>query len=160
MISGVSTRISPNVGDFSWAQVSVERQNRAVRQHHGPLDDVLEFANISGPPIVHQQVHRSLRHSVDPLLNFLRESFKEEHHKFGDIRPAVSQWWHVKRKDVQTVEQVGAELSGLYGFTEVAIGRGDNAHISAYGPAAADGLALPLLKDSEELYLSLQIEFT
>jgi hypothetical protein len=130
-----------------------------VGQNHSPFDDVLQLANISGPPIAHQQVDGSLRQSVDPLSEFVRESFKEEHRKFGDIGLTVSQWGHLKWKDIQAVEQVGAEASALYRFTEIAVGRGDHAHINAHGPAAAYGLELVLLKNAEELNLSLPRKF-
>jgi hypothetical protein len=127
-----------------------------VGQDHGPLDNILKLANIAGPLVAHQALHRSLRHAVDPLSKFPRESLKKKHDKFWDIGPTVSQWGHLQGKDIQAVEQVGAEASGLYGFVEVTVGRRDHPHVNAYRPAAADGFELLLLQNAEELNLSLQ----
>src|SRR5215831_9579805 len=101
----VVKRVNATLRDYVWELASIERQNRTVGQYHGPLDDVLELANVPGPPIAHQLVHRSLRHRVNPLSKFLRKSFKKEYREFGDVRLAVSQWGHVKWKDIHAVEE-------------------------------------------------------
>jgi hypothetical protein len=84
---------------------------------------------------------------------------KKEHRKFGDVQSAVSQRGHFKREDVKAIEQVGAEMSSHHSLSEIAICSSDYSHVNAHWPAAADALELVLLKNAEELDLSLQRQF-
>ena len=62
----------------------------------------------------------------------------------------------VERQDVEPVVEVGPEGAALARGDEVAVGRGDDAHVDLERLAAADALDLALLQDAQELGLHRQ----
>ena len=63
--------------------------NRGLRsQHHGPLHYVFELADIAGPVIVHEQIHRLRRHArngraVRVGAELLDEEIDQQRHVFA-----------------------------------------------------------------------------
>ena len=68
--------VSPAVASLRERQV-VGLDELAARQHHGPLDDVLQLADVARPAILAHQLHRLRREaaSLRPVsaLNFCRK---------------------------------------------------------------------------------------
>ncbi|MNT13414.1 hypothetical protein D3C72_1483840 [compost metagenome] len=62
----------------------------------------------------------------------------------GDILAAVGQPWNVDANHVQAVEQVLAELAGLYQRLQVLVGGGDDAHIDLDRHVAAHAIELAI----------------
>ena len=55
------------------------------------------------------------------------------------------QGWHLDRKDIQPVEEIGPEGTCLHFRMQVAIGRGDHPHIDFRRMGAADPFEFPFL---------------
>src|SRR5271165_3903961 len=60
------------------------------RKNHGAFDDVFEFADISRPVIVHQQLHRRRSELPQGLGVLLAKAFHEMHQKERDVLTAVA----------------------------------------------------------------------
>ena len=59
------------------------------------------------------------------------------------------------REDGQPVVEILAEPPARHHLAQIAVGRGDDAHVDAHGLAAADPLELALLQHAQELDLRL-----
>ena len=59
----------------------------------------------------------------------------------------------VDRHDVQAVEEVLAEAAGAHLVAQVAVGRGDQAHVDVQRLGAADAVEAPFLDHAQQLGL-------
>src|SRR5262249_43509208 len=71
-------RRGSGVGGVGWLERAVESEDRALRQEHGALDQVLQLANIARPGIRGQEVHEILGYRVNLLAQLLGETGQEE----------------------------------------------------------------------------------
>ena len=69
---------------------------------------------------------------------------------------AIAQRREVDRHDVEPIEEILAEAPRLDLGLEIAVGRGDDAHVDAVRLHAADALELALLERAQELHLHLE----
>src|SRR5262245_37231005 len=76
-------------------------------------------------------------------------------HEHRDVLAPVAERRHGNRKHVQAVEQILPELLLVDERGQVAVGRGNQACVSAKRPSAAQAFELALLKDPQELGLEL-----
>ena len=84
------------------------------------------------------------------------EALREGGREPGHIISSFAQGRHVDRENTQPIVQVLAELSFLYRGEQIAVGRGDHAHVDFAGLRAADRLELALLQHAQQL--ALQVE--
>ncbi len=76
----------------------------------------------------------------------------------GDVLFALAERRDLDRHDVQPVEEVLAEAALLDLLLQVAVGRGDDAHVHGDQLAAADPLDLARLDRAEQLRLGLRAQ--
>ena len=124
----------------------------------GALDRILEFADIARPAITTQRDKRVfadtpnlLRRSAPPLL--FVELLDEVLDQRRNIVHPLSQGGQPDRHDVQTVEEVLAELSVGDSLLEIAIRRGNNPHIRANLAIGTHRREPSLLQDAQQLDL-------
>src|SRR6266487_4638331 len=60
-----------SVQDDSRQESAVQPEDRALREEHGTLDEVLQLADIPRPGIRAQEVHEALGHRVNLLAQLL-----------------------------------------------------------------------------------------
>src|SRR5262245_23600488 len=77
-------------------------------------------------------------------------------HQQRDILRPLAQRRHLYGKDMQAIEEIGAELLRLHHSREIAVGRGDQPRLRAQGAGAAQPLELALLQHPQQLRLHLQ----
>src|SRR5262249_17784959 len=70
-----------------------------------------------------------------------------------NVLGAIAQRQDRERKDVETVIEVLAELTGFDEIVELTVRRGDDADIELDRRAPADALELAFLEDAQELHL-------
>ena len=140
-------------GDCGGKQV--ERQLIAGGHDDGPLDVVLQFANVAGPLVLLQggQGPRVDVGHVAVVLFIV--DVEEMSDQFRDVLAAIAQRRQVDRHDVEPVVQVLAEAAGGGFGQEVAVAGGDDAGVDADGLRVADALELALLQDAEQLDLQV-----
>ena len=66
----------------------------------------------------------------------------------------------MQRKDIETVIQILAKGSVAHAFEQIAIGRGDDAHVALDRGVSADALELALLKHAQKLDLHFGRDLT
>ncbi len=96
-----------------------------VRLPDRVFDDVLELADVAGPPVPLEQLER-LRREFGLRIAAPREMGD----KGPDVRAPLAERRHVDMDDAQPVEQIFAKLAGRYALGEVAIGCGNHANIN------------------------------
>src|SRR5271156_3579187 len=92
-----------------------------------PLDQIAQLAHVSGPVILLQSGkgvvgHFHVRASI-LRTKLLQELFYQQ----GNVFFAVAQWWDKEWNDVETIEEVFAEVATGDLFLKILIGRGDDA---------------------------------
>src|SRR6266481_5010791 len=113
--------------------------------NHGPLDDILQLADITGPWIRYKKVQSLLVNSADALSCFSSETIDEVLDQQGNIFFSFPQRRNLNRENVEPVKQIAAECPLGDGSLQVTIGGGDHPRISSDRLIAAHTLKLPLL---------------
>jgi hypothetical protein len=96
------------------------------------LDDVLELADVAGPIVVREELHRFLRYRPRPAGTFggqMQEPVDEER----DIVAPLAQRRYDDRNHVETVIEVRAEALLLHRFLEIGVRRRDETHVHLDG---------------------------
>ena len=65
----------------NWEKSGVRSENKTCQKHDCALDNILKLANVSGPGIVHQQIHHFLTDGVNFPAKPVHESFQEKFHE-------------------------------------------------------------------------------
>src|SRR5260370_277702 len=133
-----------------------DREPRAGRKNHRPLDQVLELADVPRPGVAAHRVQGLGRDHLDPPLHPPGEALNEMTHQRLDVLGSLPQRRDLDREDVQAVVEVVAEPLLLDHLDEVAVRRGDQADVDLDRPGAAEALERLLLEDLEELRLELE----
>ena len=98
-------------------------------RHRAALDDVLEFADVARPGVVH---HRGEGFRADFLRDETavgREAGQKVLDEQRDVVLALAQRRHDQMDDVEPVEEVFAELPLRDHVAQVPVGRRDHAHV-------------------------------
>src|SRR5712671_2371263 len=117
--------------------------------NHGPLDDVLQLADITGPGIRYQKVQSLLVNPADALACFSRKTVDEVLDQQENVFFSFPQRRNLNRKNVETVKQIAAKCPLGDGSVQIAIGSGDNPRIRSDRLIAAHTLKLPLLENMQ-----------
>ena len=133
-------------------------QQIPIGQDHRALNDVLEFPNVPRPGIAEQLLAGWAANAPHECPELIRIPAEEEVGQIRDVLPAFPQRSQPDGNNVQPVEQVGPEASGLHGLAEISVAGGQHPDIGQTGLPAADGAELFLLKKSEQFDLSRQRE--
>src|SRR5262252_6624385 len=119
----------------------------------GPADKILQLADVARPGVLHEEPLGLLR---DVRVRFAvlfgippQEVLGEER----DLITTFPQRRQIDRDDVQTEEEIVAEVAVGHGARQVAVGGGDDAHVDANVLFPSEAGELAVLQDLEELSL-------
>src|SRR5256885_618526 len=73
------------------------------------IDDMLQFADIAGPVIVHQDLHRLGIDSLDRFAGFSGKARDEQVHEIGNIFLAFAERSYIDRHHVEAVVKIFAK---------------------------------------------------
>src|SRR5262245_13456510 len=138
----------------------VDGKDLARTHNHGPLDYVLQLADVTWPIVVLQQLQGLL---VDRLEAFSRPGGVALHEVLNESQDVVCtgpKRWHFDGKDIESIEQVLAETPAGHGGTQITVGGRDDSYIDADRLRASDPLEFALLQHSEEHHLRVEGKFT
>src|SRR5262245_28503869 len=122
-------------GGYHREKIFPKLEYGALAEHGRALDDVLQLADVAGPRVAHETVHRRLGHPLDPPAELLAELSQKERHQLRDVGCALSERRYAERKDVQAVEEVGAEPAARDRLLQVAVGRRNHPDVDPYALA-------------------------
>ena len=122
----------------------------------GPLDDVSQFAYISGPGIPAKQVKRFLGEVPRGAVMVFPEKGKKPLCKMDDIVRSLTERRYLDLDHVQSVVQVLPEPVIPDGFLHVHVRGGDQSDIGLAGYVIAQSLVFPFLDEPQELGLDGQ----
>ena len=110
------------------------------REHGGLLDDVAELANVAGPGVAASARERgaSIAFVGRPSRSARRTARQRRERRY--VLRALAQRWQHDLDHAQPVVEVLAEAPRLHLVLEVAVGRGDDAHVDCDRRRAADAL--------------------
>jgi len=121
------------------------------RHHDGALDRVLELADVPGPRMREHLLLRVVGETDDLLAVVGGEALDEVLPELQDVRAPHTERGHVDLHDVETVEEILPEAALAHVGDEIAVGRGDQAHVDVEGLAPADPLEAFLLEHAQQL---------
>jgi hypothetical protein len=93
---------------------------------------------------------------VDAARGLVAEAGEEVLGEQGHVVEPVAQRRHLDLDHVEAVIEIFAERAAADHLGEVAVGRGDDAHVDLDRLLAADALEAELLQDAQELGLQAQ----
>ena len=135
------------------------RPTRPLPRHHDrALDRVAQLAHVARPGIGVEGLPRLGVEALELLAVLLGELAQEGHGEQGDVVAPLAQGRHVDVDDVEPVVEVLAEGSLADLLLEVAVGRGDDAHVDLDRLLAADALELALLEHAQDLDLHVLVD--
>jgi len=124
----------------------------------GPLDDVLELADVPRPRVRDQGVEGGLSEALGRAAVAGPVLCEEVAGQQGDILGTLPQRRHLDGDDVEAVVEVLAERAGVHAGLWVAVGGGEDADVDVDGGGGADAGDLALLDDPQELDLGAGAE--
>ncbi len=129
-------------------------KRRAIRQRAGSLDNIFQFAHISGPVKIHQDLHRRRRNARDFFPGFARESRQKKIAPDRGCLPyAARKRRDIDRHNIQPVIQILAKRSLFERRAQIAIRRGDQPHIHFQRARSAEPFEFALLQHAQQFHL-------
>src|ERR1700730_1173969 len=132
----------------------IYREILRVANDYRSLDDVLQFANITWPGIRYKELQSLLIDPTEGLSRFSCEMTDEVFDQQANVFSSFPQWRNLNRKNVEAVKQIATKCTRGDGGLQVAIGGGDDPHVSSNRLIATHTLKLPLLQNAQERNLS------
>ena len=126
------------------------------RAEHTAPDDVLELADVARPVAAHEVLACPIREAHARQAEAARRRVGEVPGEHEDVRPPLAKRRDVQWKRCQPVEQVRTEAARRHLTRQVAVGRGNHAHVDAVRPVQSHPLNLAVLQHAQELGLDLQ----
>ena len=127
----------------------------AGTQDYAPLDDILQFTDITRPCVCQQLVHLGLRDSVEWLSRFGGIHPKEVEREWRNVFSSISQRRNNDRKHVQPVVEILPEPAGGDLLTQIPIGCRNQPKIGPDRLQATDALEFLGLKDPQKTGLNV-----
>ena len=156
----ISTSVTPHAADDGSRRRHpgvAERERRARRQDDGALQDVLELADVAGP-VVAPRASASRRQGC-VSIRLLSARDRPPHQVLDeqrDVLAAIAQRRERDREHVEPIVQVAAEAALAHFLGQIAVGRGDDAHVDVHRARAAQPLELSFLQHAQQLGLQLE----
>ena len=138
--------------------VAADLQRAPGREDDGALEDILQLADVAGPGISSQPLHRLLADAVDALADPRGKFIQEESHQERDVLRPLAERGKRDREDTESIVQVLAERLLADGLEQIAVGGGDDPDIDFPRGRPADSVELVFLQDAEQLRLRLEGE--
>jgi hypothetical protein len=131
-------------------------QHSAGGHNNRPFDEILQFANITRPKIVFENLHYFVWDMIDRLALALGELSNEILGQQLDIVFSFPQRRQSNRKNVQPIVKVGAKLPFLHHLPQILIRCGDYTDINLKGAAASQALELLFLENPQKFRLQFE----
>ena len=121
------------------------------------LDGRAQLAHVARPAILPQQVEGRAAQAHLAALVFGAELADEGVGHQDDVAGALAQGRQVQGDDVESLVEVQAEASLAHHLLEVAVRRGDDAHVDGDRLVATHALNAALAEHTQQLYLSRDV---
>jgi len=121
----------------------------SIAHDHGPLEHVSQLADIAGPPVTAQCLHR-LRRQFHGRPGELAKKARRERQ---NVVTPLPQRLDANVEDIQPVIQIRAEFSAGHRFIKIAIGRSDGGDVDSDRPCATQPPELAVLQHTQKFRL-------
>src|SRR5262245_1953313 len=125
------------------------RDRTSVAEQDRALDAVAQLPDVSGPRVREEPFPGVAREPSGGTPHAPAEVLEERLGQEEDVLGALAKGRDVDLEDVQSVEEVLAELPAGDARAEIAVRRRDHAHVGAQRARPPDPLVLALLEDAE-----------
>ena len=132
---------------------------RSASHDHAVLDCGPQFADIARPVVSGEAFEGIRGHLAERFVILFGRLAQEVDDERRDVLPAVAQGRQVDLDNVEAEEKVFAEFAFGHHFGEVAVGRGEEAHLGGDGFVAADTLEDAFAEDTKDFHLGRGVDF-
>src|SRR3990167_4807496 len=122
-------------------------------EDHGPLQHVLQLADVARPGVAREEVEGLRGHRADLLALRRGVALEEEPGGGGVVPPPLPERREDDVDDVEPVVEVAAELPARHRLLQVPVGRRQDANVDRDRRRGADAPDLALLERAEQLDL-------
>jgi len=122
-------------------------------QDEGALDFVFELADIAGPVVLRQGIHRLGGETRGLVVGTRAVTLEQVVGQQRYVAATVAQRRHGDREDVEAIVEILAEAAGAHFALEIAVGGGQHTRVDLARLGLADQGDLPLLQDAQQLDL-------
>ena len=137
-------------------QVTLRQFSTVGTQDHGPLDDILELADIARPIVGNQSCLTGSRNAIDPDTVLSGQTLHELLGQKRNIFAPLTQRWHRNGNHVQSEVEILPKLFPGNALLEITVGGGDHANIHPDQSITTHALQLALLKHPEQFGLDVR----
>src|SRR5438445_7040919 len=131
----------------------------ALTQNRRALERVAQLPHVARPVMFQERLSRVARQAGRRTPERLADLLKKRLAEGQDVGFPFAQRSNADVEDLEAVIQVFAKIAPLDGLAQVAIRRGDDAHVRLLQPGAAEALEFPLLQYAQELGLRRRAHF-
>src|SRR4051812_35071567 len=124
-----------------------------MRTEHGLLQNALQLADVAGPRVGAQPLHRIRRDLADLAAELATESAHVVQREQRKVLATLAKRWQVDREHAEAIEQVEPEATIRDALLEVVMSRGDQADIGPDRLVTADAFERLFLEQPEHLGL-------
>src|SRR6202041_1474505 len=122
----------------------------AIAYDNGPLDYVLQFANVARPAVGLEQFEAPPIDSRDLLTRFAGVAVDEILDQKRDVLFSLPKGRDLDREDVEPIKEIFAECAGRDRLLEVAIGCCEHADVDVHRLIGTNTLKFALLKNPQQ----------
>src|SRR6267378_1137893 len=123
--------------------------------NYRPLDDVLQFANVTRPRVRLKQFQAPFVYPANVLSRFPRVTIDEVLNQHRNILPSFPQRRHLDGKNVEPVKEVTPEYACSDSRLQVTIGGSNHPNIRSDRSGSTDTFEFMFLQNTQECDLGL-----
>ena len=134
-----------------WTRLKIGKRNLklgARGENNRALDHVLQLADVSRPRVTNERIHGLGRDGIDLLGHIEGKVLRKVPDEERNVLGALAQRRNMDGKNVQPIEQIGAELLLFDHRTKIAIGRREEPGVGAKRARTTQTLELALLQNA------------
>ena len=124
-----------------------------LAKHKGMLDDVLEFPNVAGVVVLHENSEYFLSQSGNFSSLQPVESVDEMIDEERDVLSTISQSGCIDVDDMDAVKQIVAKLTLANKFSKVLVGSGDHSNVGSHRLNGSQRFECSFLQHPQQSYL-------
>src|SRR5258707_1862371 len=133
----------------------INREILRVAHDYRPLDDVLQFANVTWPGIRLKQCKALFVSPADALACFPRVTIDVVINEHWNVFLPFPQRRHLNRENVEPVKEVTPERARSDGRFQIAVSGGNHPNIRSDGSSSTDTTELVFLQNAQKSDLGL-----
>jgi hypothetical protein len=122
--------------------------------------EILQLADVAGPLVAHQDVHRLRGNGVDGFIHSPGKLLDEVADQKGNVLLTLAQRGDVDREHIQAIVEIHSKFLLPHHSGQIPICRGDQSGVCPQGAGTPQALKFPFLQHAKKLRLEFERNLT